>query len=92
MSQRTRGAFRARISPGGGGLEKLTIASEKLKATLDAALQQIGVSQVAEAEERERVKGQLIVEYKSATQDVQIRKLNYKRDSLEDIFLKAMEN
>ena len=28
----------------------------------------------------------------AATQDVQIRKLNYKRDSLEDIFLKAMEN
>jgi ABC-2 type transport system ATP-binding protein len=24
--------------------------------------------------------------------DVQIRRLNYKRDSLEDIFLKAMEN
>ena len=28
----------------------------------------------------------------AATNNVQIRKLNYKRDSLEDIFLKAMEN
>jgi ABC-2 type transport system ATP-binding protein len=31
--------------------------------------------------------------YRLALQNaVQIRKLNYKRDSLEDIFLKAMEN
>ena len=27
----------------------------------------------------------------AAAQNVQIRRLNYKRDSLEDIFLKAME-
>jgi hypothetical protein len=27
----------------------------------------------------------------AAEQDVQIRRLNHKRDSLEDIFLKAME-
>ena len=27
----------------------------------------------------------------AAEQNVQIRRLNYKRDSLEDIFLKAME-
>jgi len=28
----------------------------------------------------------------AAEQDIQIRRLSYKRDSLEDIFLKAMEN
>ncbi|MFN2456535.1 MAG: ABC transporter ATP-binding protein, partial [Pyrinomonadaceae bacterium] len=28
----------------------------------------------------------------AADQDIQIRRLSYKRDSLEDIFLKAMEN
>jgi len=28
----------------------------------------------------------------AAKQQVQIRRLSYKRDSLEDIFLKAMEN
>ena len=28
----------------------------------------------------------------AAQQDIQIRRLSYKRDSLEDIFLKAMEN
>ena len=28
----------------------------------------------------------------AAEHDVQIRRLSYKRDSLEDIFLKAMEN
>jgi len=28
----------------------------------------------------------------AAEQQIQIRRLSYKRDSLEDIFLKAMEN
>jgi len=28
----------------------------------------------------------------AAERDIQIRRLNYKRDSLQDIFLKAMEN
>jgi ABC-2 type transport system ATP-binding protein len=28
----------------------------------------------------------------AASQDLQLRRMNYRRDTLEDIFLKAMEN
>jgi ABC-2 type transport system ATP-binding protein len=61
------------------------------------AIQQLGCEYAISGDHRLKVVLQEGVEVRdlyrlAAEQQVQLRRLSYKRDSLEDIFLKAMEN